>query len=94
MLSKAAFHRNWETGIRTMEEFLYDSLLTLNSSISMKNNNGIRSWRKLGIGYAMTCGNLRLGFLDVKASEPALRSTGSEVGEALQGRQSLHHPKG
>lgn len=66
-----------------MEDFLYDILLNISSSISMKNNNGIRSWRKLGIGYAKTCGNLRLGLLDGKASEPALRSTGSEVGEAL-----------
>ncbi len=43
-----------------MEDFLYD-----------KNNNGIRSRQKPGIGYAKTCGNSPEDFQG--------RSTGSEV---------------
>lgn len=64
-----------------MEDFLYD-----------KNNNGIRSRRKPGIGYAKTFGNLRLELPVEKTGKMVLRSTGSEAGGVFRSRMMYCYP--
>ena len=57
MLFTAAFHRNRETGIRTVEDFLYDIVLSIGLN-KLKTTTALEAGRRPGIGYARTCGNI------------------------------------
>ena len=52
---RAAFHRNRETGTRTVETFLYDSLW--DNSMGVKRRTALEAGEEPGIGYAKTFGN-------------------------------------
>lgn len=68
MLFTAAFHRNREAGIRTVEAFLYDSLPGIKPG-GHKNNNGIRSRRQAGYWVCQDLWELKAKAARAKAAQ-------------------------